>query len=219
MFKSVNKNYLFGILFGLLLIIVVAAGLYFHNSTKKSNYINRVKMVTFDNGKSVEQHVQDSIVAGEMYLANNSSFFLNKGVLFLLKYAGKDEALFFFEQSGLTIPKNFSDIVWEIDGESQTGKVLVASNNKIKVRFEVTENGDYIEINPNRIAVYDKNSQMMLPQEKLKDALEMYNLAIKYGYESTSPASNTIQRFDEKKLLNNSNYDIKYYLTSKRVKK
>lgn len=219
---SFNKKWIIGIFASLIVIVCIFVGINFFNSSKSDNYITNVKAITFENGQTMEQYVNDNIIAGEMYQANKSNFLFNKGVLFLLKYAGKDEALYLFKQSGLIVPDNISNISWKLDGKTQTGNVIIASNEKIKIKFEITENGDYLEINPNKINIYSISSQSLLPKEKLKEALVLYNTAIKYGYENSSVDSiKTQQRFDEKKILDNfnDNYEVSYFFRGGRVKK
>lgn len=186
--------------------------------TSDEDYINTTKSITFANGQTVEQYIDNNIKAGEMYQLNDSSLFMNEGILFLMNFGSKDEIIYLLEQGGVTIPENITSTKWEIEGETKDGKVIIASNDNIRVKIETVKNGDYIEVSTDKILTYDKASNKMITQEELNGALELYNLALKHGY-SNSNKQIEYKRFDEKAILENKDgyYTVEYY-SSGRVK-
>lgn len=197
----------------LLTLILVLTG-----CTSDEDYINTTKSITFANGQTVEQYIDNNIKAGEMYQLNDSSLFMNEGILFLMNFGSKDEIIYLLEQSGVTIPENITSIKWEIEGETKEGKVIIASNDNIRIKIETVKNGDYIEVSANKILTYDKTNNRLIPQEELNGALELYNLALKHGY-TNSNKQIEYKRFDEKAILENKDgyYTVGYY-PSGRVK-
>ena len=197
----------------LLTLILVLTG-----CTSDEDYINTTKSITFANGQTVEQYIDNNIKAGEMYQLNDSSLFMNEGILFLMNFGSKDEIIYLLEQSGVTIPENITSIKWEIEGETREGKVIIASNDNIRIKIETVKNGDYIEVSADKILTYDKTNNRLIPQEELNGALELYNLALKHGY-TNSNKQIEYKRFDEKAILENKDgyYTVEYY-PSGRVK-
>lgn len=186
--------------------------------TSDEDYIDTTKSITFANGQTVEQYIDNNIKAGEMYQLNNSSLFMNEGILFLMNFGSKDEIIYLLEQGGVTIPENITSTKWEIEGETKDGKVIIASNDNIRVKIETVKNGDYIEVSTDKILTYDKTNNKLIPQEQLNGALELYNLALKHGY-TNSNKQIEYKRFDEKTILENKDgyYTVEYY-PSGRVK-
>lgn len=186
--------------------------------TNDEDYIDTTKSITFANGQTVEQYIDNNIKAGEMYQLNNSSLFMNEGILFLMNFGSKDEIIYLLEQGGVTIPENITSTKWEIEGETKDGKVIIASNDNIRVKIETVKNGDYIEVSTDKILTYDKTNNKLIPQEQLNGALELYNLALKHGY-TNSNKQIEYKRFDEKTILENKDgyYTVEYY-PSGRVK-
>lgn len=186
--------------------------------TSDEDYINTTKSITFANGQTVEQYIDNNIKAGEMYKLNDSSLFMNEEILFLMNFGSKDEIIYLLEQGGVTIPENITSAKWEIEGETKDGKVIIASNDNIRVKIETVKNGDYIEVSTDKILTYDKASNKMITQEELSGALELYNLAIKHGY-TNSNEQIEYKRFDEQAVLENKDgvYTLEYY-PSGRVK-
>lgn len=197
----------------LLTLILVLTG-----CTSDEDYINTTKSITFANGQTVEQYIDNNIKAGEMYQLNDSNLFMNEGILFLMNFGSKDEIIYLLEQSGVTIPENITSIKWEIEGETKEGKVIIASNDNIRIKIETVKNGDYIEVSADKILTYDKTNNRLISQEELNGALELYNLALKHGY-TNSNKQIEYKRFDEKAILENKDgyYTVEYY-PSGRVK-
>lgn len=186
--------------------------------TSDEDYINTTKSITFADGQTVEQYIENNIKAGEMYKLNDSSLFMNEGILFLMNFGSKDEIIYLLEQGGVTIPENITSTKWEIEGETKDGKVIIASNDNIRVKIETVKNGDYIEVSTDKILTYDKTNNKLIPQEQLNGALELYNLALKHGY-TNSNRQIEYKRFDEQAVLENKDgvYTLEYY-PSGRVK-
>lgn len=202
---------LYFVLIGILLMLT--------GCSSDEEYINSVKKITFPDGVSVEKLVDNNIKAGETHLINDKNFLFNEAVLFMLSFGSKDEINFALKQGGFTIPENFSEAKWIVEGKTKTGKILIASNDKIKVRIETEKNGDYIEIKKADIITYDIANNKVIPQEELDIMGEFYNLAVKNGYtnqksdEVKETKESEYKHFDEKAFLKNEYGDnvVKYY--------
>ena len=112
----------------------------------------------------------------------------------------------------MKIPEDIGTVTWEIEGETKAGKVVVASNENIKVKIETEKDGDYIRVDGEKIFVTDKATNKVISQEELNVASAIYDLAEKCGY-------STPKRFNEKEVLENKDgfYTLEYY-PSGRVK-
>ncbi|MEE1476101.1 lipoprotein [Fusobacterium sp.] len=208
---------LYFVLIGILLMLT--------GCSSDEEYINTVKKITFPDGVTVEKMVDNNVKAGETYLVNDKNLLFNEAVVFMLSFGSKDEINFTLRQSGFTLPEKISEIKWGVEGKTKTGKVIVASNDKIKVKIETEENGDYIETKTSDIVTYELSSNKVIPQEELDIMGEFYNLAIKNGYtnqkveEVKESEESEYKPFDEKAFLKNESGEnvVKYY-PSGRVK-
>lgn len=208
---------LYFVLIGILLMLT--------GCSSDEEYINTVKKITFPDGVTVEKMVDNNVKAGETYLVNDKNLLFNEAVVFMLSFGSKDEINFTLRQSGFTLPEKISEIKWGVEGKTKTGKVIVASNDKIKVKIETEENGDYIETKTSDIITYELPSNKVIPQEELDIMGEFYNLAIKNGYtnqkveEVKESEESEYKPFDEKAFLKNESGEnvVKYY-PSGRVK-
>lgn len=208
---------LYFVLIGILLMLT--------GCSSDEEYINTVKKITFPDGVTVEKMVDNNVKAGETYLVNDKNLLFNEAVVFMLSFGSKDEINFTLRQSGFILPEKISEIKWGVEGKTKTGKVIVASNDKIKVKIETEENGDYIETKTSDIITYELPSNKVIPQEELDIMGEFYNLAIKNGYtnqkveEVKESEESEYKPFDEKAFLKNESGEnvVKYY-PSGRVK-
>lgn len=202
---------LYFVLIGILLMLT--------GCSSDEEYINTVKKITFPDGVTVEKMVDNNVKAGETYLVNDKNLLFNEAVVFMLSFGSKDEINFTLRQSGFTLPEKISEIKWVVEGKTKTGKVIVASNDKIKVKIKTEENGDYIETKTNDIITYELPSNKVIPQEELDIMGEFYNLAIKNGYtnqkveEVKESEESEYKPFDEKAFLKNESGEnvVKYY--------
>ena len=208
---------LYFVLIGILLMLT--------GCSSDEEYINTVKKITFPDGVTVEKMVDNNVKAGETYLVNDKNLLFNEAVVFMLSFGSKDEINFTLRQSGFTLPEKISEIKWVVEGKTKTGKVIVASNDKIKVKIKTEENGDYIETKTSDIITYELPSNKVIPQDELDIMGEFYNLAIKNGYtnqkaeEVKESEESEYKPFDEKAFLKNESGEnvVKYY-PSGRVK-
>lgn len=208
---------LYFVLIGILLMLT--------GCSSDEEYINTVKKITFPDGVTIEKMVDNNVKAGETYLVNDKNLLFNEAVVFMLSFGSKDEINFTLRQSGFTLPEKISEIKWVVEGKTKTGKVIVASNDKIKVKIKTEENGDYIETKTSDIITYELPSNKVIPQEELDIMGEFYNLAIKNGYtnqkteEVKEAEESEYKPFDEKAFLKNESGEnvVKYY-PSGRVK-
>lgn len=202
---------LYFVLIGILLMLT--------GCSSDEEYINTVKKITFPDGVTVEKMVDNNVKAGETYLVNDKNLLFNEAVVFMLSFGSKDEINFTLRQTGFTLPEKISEIKWGVEGKTKTGKVIVASNDKIKVKIKTEENGDYIETKTSDIITYELPSNKVIPQEELDIMGEFYNLAIKNGYtnqkaeEVKESEESEYKPFDEKAFLKNESGEnvVKYY--------
>ena len=202
---------LYFVLIGILLMLT--------GCSSDEEYINTVKKITFPDGVTVEKMVDNNVKAGETYLVNDKNLLFNEAVVFMLSFGSKDEINFTLRQSGFTLPEKISEIKWVVEGKTKTGKVIVASNDKIKVKIKTEENGDYIETKTSDIITYELPSNKVIPQDELDIMGEFYNLAIKNGYtnqkveEVKESEESEYKPFDEKAFLKNESGEnvVKYY--------
>lgn len=202
---------LYFVLIGILLMLT--------GCSSDEEYINTVKKITFPDGVTVEKMVDNNVKAGETYLVNDKNLLFNEAVVFMLSFGSKDEINFTLRQSGFTLPEKISEIKWVVEGKTKTGKVIVASNDKIKVKIKTEENGDYIETKTSDIITYELPSNKVIPQEELDIMGEFYNLAIKNGYtnqkveEVKESEESEYKPFDERAFLKNESGEnvVKYY--------
>ena len=202
---------LYFVLIGILLMLT--------GCSSDEEYINTVKKITFPDGVTVEKMVDNNVKAGETYLVNDKNLLFNEAVVFMLSFGSKDEINFTLRKSGFTLPEKISEIKWGVEGKTKTGKVIVASNDKIKVKIKTEENGDYIETKTSDIITYELPSNKVIPQEELDIMGEFYNLAIKNGYtnqkaeEVKESEESEYKPFDEKAFLKNESGEnvVKYY--------
>lgn len=176
------------------------------------DYISTTKSITSSDGQTIEQYVNNIIKAGEISISNEVLKVYDEEMIAALVFVGEQEGLSFLEKTKMKIPEDIGTVTWEIEGETKAGKVVVASNENIKVKIETEKDGDYIRVDGEKIFVTDKTTNKVISQEELNVASAIYDLAEKCGYR-------TPKRFNEKKVLENKDgfYTLEYY-PSGRVK-
>ena len=176
------------------------------------DYISTTKSITSSDGQTIEQYVNNIIKAGEISISNEVLKVYDEEMIAALVFVGEQEGLSFLEKTKMKIPEDIGTVTWEIEGETKAGKVVVASNENIKVKIETEKDGDYIRVDGEKIFVTDKATNKVISQEELNVASAIYDLAEKCGYR-------TPKRFNEKEVLENKDgfYTLKYY-PSGRVK-
>lgn len=176
------------------------------------DYISTTKSITSSDGQTIEQYVNNIIKAGEISISNEVLKVYDEEMIAALVFVGEQEGLSFLEKTKMKIPEDIGTVTWEIEGETKAGKVVVASNENIKVKIETEKDGDYIRVDGEKIFVTDKTTNKVISQEELNVASAIYDLAEKCGYR-------TPKRFNEKEVLENKDgfYTLEYY-PSGRVK-
>lgn len=176
------------------------------------DYISTTKSITSSDGQTIEQYVNNIIKAGEISISNEVLKVYDEEMIAALVFVGEQEGLSFLEKTKMKIPEDIGTVTWEIEGETKAGKVVVASNENIKVKIETEKDGDYIRVDGEKIFVTDKATNKVISQEELNVASAIYDLAEKCGYR-------TPKRFNEKEVLENKEgiYTLEYY-PSGRVK-
>ena len=176
------------------------------------DYISTTKSITSSDGQTIEQYVNNIIKAGEISISNEVLKVYDEEMIAALVFVGEQEGLSFLEKTKMKIPEDIGTVTWEIEGETKAGKVVVASNENIKVKIETEKDGDYIRVDGEKIFVTDKTTNKVISQEELNVASAIYDLAEKCEYR-------TPKRFNEKKVLENKDgfYTLEYY-PSGRVK-
>lgn len=201
----------------LILLVLTLAG-----CTSDSDYIETVKKITFDDGSSVEEIVKEKVKVGEFYSENDLDGILSNPMqLFLFSMNNAATIRQGLKDAGIKMPVP-AELKWEIDGDTKDGKILIASNDKIKVRITTRKNGDYVELYGKDIQAYIKKNNKMITDEMYESIYTLYNLAIENGYtgiEEKAEETPEITRFNEKKVLANEEgiYTVEYY-PSGRVK-
>lgn len=175
-------------------------------------YINTTKTITLADGQTVEQYVNNLIKVGEMCQTNETLKIFEEEMAVALEALTKEEGEYFLRKSRLLVPEDIAPITWEIEGETKAGKVVIASNENIRVKIETEKDKDYIRIDGEKVFTYDKETNRLIPQEELNIAMAMYDLAERCDYHNP-------KRFNEREVLKNKegNYKLEYY-PSGRVK-
>ena len=176
------------------------------------DYISTTKSITSSDGQTIEEYVNNIIKAGEISISNEVLKVYDEEMIAALAFVGEQEGLSFLEKTKMKIPEDIGTVTWEIEGETKAGKVVVASNENIKVKIETEKDGDYIRVDGEKIFVTNKATNKVISQEELNVASAIYDLAEKCGYR-------TPKRFNEKEVLENKEgiYTLEYY-PSGRVK-
>lgn len=164
--------------------IFIGILLLFTGCSNDESYLNTLKGFMFHDGKTLEQLVNNNIVSAEVYLKNDKNFLFNETVLFMLNFGSKEDINNTLKQSNFILPKNSSQIKWIIKEKLKTGKIVEVSNDKIKVVIETNEDKRYIRVSKNKIVTYEIETNKIIPQQELEIMMELYNLAIKNGYQN-----------------------------------
>lgn len=148
-----------------------------------SDYIETVKTMTFDDGTTVEEHVQNLVELGYVY-ENNSNLLYpfdssNYALLLFTPPADFNQLL---AENNFVMPKK-SKLDWDIEGKTDSGKVVVASNKEYEVKIPTFQNGDYIQLYAEDMEVYSKKSKKLINTENLEKAEVFRDLAKEYDYE------------------------------------
>lgn len=166
------------LLFSLLLI-------FFTGCTSDEDYIDTVKSITFEDGTTVKTYVQDQIKYGEFYILNEKELFDNGYSSLLMPtliYIAPEEVLKELKNMKIEMPKD-TPVVWKIEGNTDNGKILTASNGDIQVRIPTTKNGDYIEINTANFKVVNLKNNVTFREEQLESSKLYYEFLLKHYYE------------------------------------
>ncbi|WP_300345112.1 hypothetical protein [Fusobacterium sp.] len=178
------------------------------------DYIDTVKNMSFSNGQTIEQYVNDSIKFGEMYQLNKDNFCLDKKLLFMMSLEANQDVKRFLRQANVVLPEDIKPATWIVEGKTKDGKILIASNDNIKIKIETRKNGDYIETGSDKITTFDKKTNRIISEEELELASALHEIAMRCGYtnvQKEEAVESETKRFDEKEVLKNSDYTIKYY--------
>lgn len=178
------------------------------------DYIDTVKNMSFSNGQTIEQYVNDSIKFGEMYQLNKDNFCLDKKLLFMMSLEANQDVKRFLRQANVVLPEDIKPATWIVEGKTKDGKILIASNDNIKIKIETRKNGDYIETGSDKITTFDKKTNRIISEEELELASALHEIAMRCGYtniQKEEAVESEPKRFDEKEVLNNSDYTINYY--------
>lgn len=134
----------------------------------EEDYINSVKAISFNNGMSVEDIVNKDVEAIEFSQLNNLEE-NRTNPLFLINFYNTDFL------SNLKMPST-PELKWEIEGKTKTGKIVVAYNEKVKIKIQTREDGDYIQVSTDEINVYSQKNNKAISSDTLNFAIEIYDL-------------------------------------------
>lgn len=163
-------------LLGILVFIIFLVGC----SSEDKDYINTVKGMTFDSGKTVETYVEEQMALGEFELLNSDIIVNSFTYIYTLM---NDEQLNeVFRNSDVKMPKK-KEITWKVEGETKDGKIVIAYNDTILVKIQTIKNGDYIESDSSKIKTYSKANNKQL-DSLMEEKRFLYELALRCGYDN-----------------------------------
>lgn len=149
------------------------------NDTK---YINAVKEVKLENGKSVNEYVNYTIKGIESYSLNKDKIDFNKEETskiifwgFLFSQEGQKEMAQEFKNMGIVIPEK-SNLKWKIEGKEGKGKIVVVTTKNAIVKIKTEDNGENIEVRSENIEAYDSKSKKMLSKREVINASNLVTL-------------------------------------------
>lgn len=163
-------------------VLILMLSVAFTGCSSDKSYINTVKSITFDNGKSVEDIVNENAKIGEFYFENDLQETLSNPYMFIFYLNGKDEAISQLKEAGIKMPVP-DKLKWQVEGETSKGKVLIASNDMIKIKINTRQNGDYIELYEYDIQTFIKSTNQLIPLDMLEKTKTFYDFAVKNGYQ------------------------------------
>lgn len=206
-------------LFGILILILSLAGC----SSNDNDFINSLKSMTFNNGKTIETYVEEQMALGEFQLLNSKIIVTSFTYIYTLM---SDEQVYeVFKNSNVKMPEK-KEITWEVEGETKDGKVVVAYNDKILVKIQTVKNGDYIETDTGKIKTYSRANNQQL-DDLMEEKRFLYELALRCGYgisqiqdtEINQDENTLYERFDVRKITKDTSGIFSYeYYPSGRVK-
>ncbi|WP_300392196.1 hypothetical protein [Fusobacterium sp.] len=162
------------------------------------NYREKARKLKFSNGEILEEYVVNQIKMGEIYSLNENNPYFDKALLYKLKYETDRDICWLLRKSKTILPENIGEINWNIENK----KFLVASNENIIVKIATIKNEGYVE--SEEIAVIDKKTDTVIPEEILESVSEFYKMAKNNNY----PES---EKFDEEDMLKKSLTQVVYY--------
>ena len=162
------------------------------------NYREKARKLKFSNGEILEEYVVNQIKMGEIYSLNKNNPYFDKALLYKLKYETDRDICWLLRKSKTILPENIGNINWNIEDK----KFLVASSENIIVKIATIKNEGYVE--SEEIAIIDKKTDTVIPEEKLELVSELYKMAKDTNY----PES---EKFDEEDMLKKSLTQVVYY--------
>ena len=163
-----------------LLAFVTGVLLLFAGCSSDSDYIETVKNITFDTGERVEDIVVENIKVGEFYNLNGENV-MNPFNAVIVTALPKEKVVEKFKELNIKMPNVAPEnIKWEVEGETSTGKVILASKGNVVVKLETIDNGDYVEIYDTDIKTYINNK---LISDEMKIPALFYNAGVEAGYD------------------------------------
>lgn len=142
----------------MLMLVIVSL---FTGCIDKEAYIESVKKLGFQDGRTVESIVIDKIVGIEFEALNKDEISTSGNFIIFNKTGDYVMNSGYLEQqigkaamkaSVIGIYKT-PEIEWSIEGETSKGKVISARSSNGYIRVTVTEDGDYIQLNTDDIQV------------------------------------------------------------------
>lgn len=128
-------------------------------------YIETVKGLTFDNGDTVEDIVKYKLTGTGLAIMNHgvvekidNFFVFNETGEYVLasSYASKEIAEI-AKRANYTSIDTLPPLNWEVEGETNNGKVIIATSKYGKVMMTTIDNGDYVSINLDNIEQVNYN--------------------------------------------------------------
>lgn len=163
-----------------------------------TNYIETVRAIEFNNGESIDDVVSKKLSGAEFKAKNEDNITIDRGMAvfkstgeyaFLLKGIGiEPELREMCIKAGVKgiYPKN---ITWEIEGETNEGKIIKVSSDYATVKIKTQLNGDYIEIQNKDIVTLLKGNAKAFDSEILDEYDFFNNLLIDKEVKNTIKAN------------------------------
>ncbi|NME35585.1 MULTISPECIES: hypothetical protein [Fusobacterium] len=128
-----------------ILSVLFLLGMFLFTGCGDGNYIDTVKMITFDDGKTVEEIAQGYIEGGEFYKLNYSELNSQKIRLQAMFYMTDEGAYSTAKQMGLKLQKP-TTVEWKVAGKTEKGKILEVTSSNVVVTIQTAKDGDYISL-------------------------------------------------------------------------
>lgn len=149
--------------------------------TNDTEYINIVKQMTFNDGETVNDYVNNIARYTAIYSLNNDKIMFTKNTAAIIGWGllnskqNQKEMYKTFKQAGLIVPEK-AETKWLIEGKTKTGKIILVTTENAIIKINTKKNGDYIEFSRDDIKAYDPKTKKILTKTQLSIASGLNSL-------------------------------------------